>query len=453
MRHEISPLDGRYAEMLAPLGECFSEIALARERCRVELRYLTAVDRLRIFDPLSADEQSRIEELFRAFGEADYRRIKAIETDVVHDVKACELFLKERLDLAQPERVHFALTSADVNNLAYARLFKRYRDEHQCPQLKRLIAKLADLAEAWSAIPFPARTHGQHASPTTAGKEMAVFLSRLLRQAKQLAEQTFAGKLNGATGTYAAFAVAAPEHDWIAFSKQFVEELGLAWTPCTTQIEPGDGLAEYLALTARINTIVQDLDLDLWQYISHGEIIQKTVSGEVGSSTMPHKVNPIRFENSEGNITIANALLPALAQKLAQSRMQRDLSGSTVIRNVGVALAHSYLALQQTMKGLDRIDIDPDAARAAIEAHPEVLAEAIQTMLRREEVEDPYALLKSLTRGRAMTLDAVQAWVDGLELPESLAFRLNTLEPTNYVGLSKAVCEQVVSEAKEWLED
>ena len=451
MFREISPLDGRYAATLAPLGDCFSEFALARERCVVELLYLQALDGTGVFSRLSHDEIARIDTALESFSESDFDQVKAIESTTNHDVKACELFLRERLALARPEMIHFGLTSADINNLATAKILKRYRDEHQLPQVRELLGVLAALADAWSDAPFPARTHGQPASPTTAGKEIAVFVSRLLRQAKQLEAHRFRGKLNGATGTYAALTTAAPDADWPALSKTLVEGMGLEWSSCTTQIEGNDAMAEYLGITARINNIVLDLDLDLWQYISRGEIVQKTVADEVGSSTMPHKVNPIRFENSEGNIAIANALLHALGDKLTQSRMQRDLSGSTVQRNVGVALAHSYLALQQTMGGLGRIDIDRAAALQEVDAHPEVLAEAIQTILRAEGVDNPYDLLKTLTRGQALSSEDLHTWIDALDLEDRVKVRLHALTPTGYVGLARDICENVVREARAWL--
>lgn len=451
MFKEISPLDGRYAAALASLGDCFSEFALARERCAVELVYLKALDKAHVFPSLTQEELGRIDAALADFSESDYARVKEIEIKTNHDVKACELFLREKLQLSHPEMIHFGLTSADINNLAYARILTFYRNQHQLPQLRKLISVLADLAEAWKAVLFPARTHGQPASPTTAGKEMAVFLSRLVRQAWQLDAHRFCGKLNGATGTYAAMVAAAPTVDWPAFSKMFVEGMGLKWNPCTTQIEGNDSLAEYLAITARINNIVLDLDLDMWQYISRGEIVQKTVTGEVGSSTMPHKVNPIRFESSEGNIAIANALLPTLSTKLMQSRMQRDLSGSTVKRNIGVALAHSYLAIQQTMQGLRRIDINRETSLHNVQAHPEVLAEAIQTVLRAEGIENPYELLKTLTRGQKLTIDNLYAWIDGLEIADSVKARLKVLKPADYIGLAELICEDSVREAQEWL--
>lgn len=451
MIREISPLDGRYAAALEPLGDCFSEFALARERCVVELLYLKALDAAHVFPRLSEDENTRIEHALSAFSDSDFSRVKEIESQTNHDVKACELFLRERLALTHPEMIHFGLTSADVNNLALARILTRYRDQHQLPQVRELLGVLADLAGAWCDAPFPARTHGQTASPTTAGKEIAVFVGRLLRQGTRLESHRFRGKLNGATGTYAAFVAASPDTDWPALSRKLVESMGLEWSPCTTQIESGDGLAEHLDITARINTIVLDLDLDMWQYISRGVIVQRAVAGEVGSSTMPHKVNPIRFENSEGNIVLANALIPALAGKLTQSRMQRDLSGSTVQRNVGVALAHSYLALQQTMKGLSRIDLDRYAALREVNDHPEVLAEAIQTILRVEGVPNPYDLLKTLTRGQALTHDDLQTWIDGLDVQESVKVRLRALTPASYIGLAEAICQDVVRDARAWI--
>ena len=447
----ISPLDGRYAAALAPLGDCFSEFALVRERCTVELLYLKSLDSVSVFPSLTTDEIACIDDATTSFSESDFARVKQIEAKTNHDVKACELFLREKLQLTHPEMIHFGLTSADINNLSYARILNGYRDEHQLPQIRELIKSLTDLAGSWSDAPFPACTHGQPASPTTAGKEVAVFLSRLLRQAKQLDAHRFRGKLNGATGTYSALAAAAPDVDWPALSQTFVEGMGLEWNPCTTQIEDGDGLAEYFAIAARINAIVLDLDLDLWQYISRGEIVQKSLSGEVGSSTMPHKVNPIRFESSEGNIIVANALLPALANKLTQSRMQRDLSGSTVKRNIGVALAHSYLALQQTIQGLGRINIDRAVAASHVESAPQVLAEAIQTILRVEGVENPYELLKTLTRGQSLSMQDLHVWIDDLDTADAVKTRLKTLKPADYIGLAESICEDVVREARAWL--
>jgi len=447
---EISPLDGRYRPRLEALSDVFSEFALMRERCRVELAYLTAFDATGLLPPLADDERARIAAAGSSFSDADFDRIKEIETEINHDVKACEVFLRERLDLAEPNRIHFGLTSDDVNNLAYSLLVRRYRDEIQLPKLRDLIGALAGMIEAWKGVAFPARTHGQAASPTTLGKELAVFLSRLLRQAKRLEAHRFRGKLNGATGTYAALVAAYPDHDWPAFADGFVEGLGLEPNPCTTQIEDYDSLAEYFDIVSRIHAIVLDLDLDLWSYISYGDLVQRTVSAEVGSSTMPHKVNPIRFENSEGNLTIANALLRTLADKLTHSRMQRDLSDSTVKRSIGTALAYGHLAIGQTLDGLARIDIDEAALRAKVDAAPEVLAEAYQTVLRAEGVENPYEVFRSATRGKAVTLESLHAWVDGLGVSDDVKARLEALRPSDYTGLASQICDRVLADVYAW---
>ena len=451
---EISPLDGRYRERLSRLGESFSEFALVKARCEVELRFLEALDATGFLPSLTEEEKARIVSSRESFGEEDFARVKAIEAEIRHDVKACERFLREKLSLSNAERIHFGLTSADVNNLAYGLLLVQYRNEIQLPQLRELIEVLTGLVERWRAIPFPARTHGQPASPTTAGKEIAVFLSRLVRQGEQLEAHRFRGKLTGATGTYASFAAAFPDYDWIGFSERFVSGLGLEPNLITTQIEDHDGLAEYFAIVSRINHIALDLDLDLWEYLSRGEIVQRAAPGEIGSSTMPHKVNPIRFENSEGNLTISNALLYAFSDKLTRSRMQRDLSDTTVKRNIGVALAHGYLAIAETIGGLAEIEIDEAAARDHVDAAPEVLSEAIQTILRAEGsegTEDPYELLRTATRGREITLESLRDLVDGLDVSEEVKRRLNALTPTEYVGLAARICDLALANAREWL--
>lgn len=448
---EISPLDGRYRERLSRLGESFSEFALVKARCEVELRFLEALDATCLFPPLTEKEKARIASLGESFNEDDFARVKEIEAEIRHDVKACERFLREKLSLRNAERIHFGLTSADVNNLAYGLLLVRYRDEIQLPQLRDLIEELSGLAERWKAIPFPARTHGQPASPTTAGKEIAVFLARLVRQGRQLETHRFRGKLTGATGTYASFDAAFPEFDWIGLSERFVWGLGLEPNVVTTQIEDHDGLAEYFAIVSRVNNIVLDLDLDLWEYLSRGELVQQAAVSEIGSSTMPHKVNPIRFENSEGNMTISNALLHAFSEKLTRSRMQRDLSDTTVKRNIGVALAHGYLAIAETINGLGEIEIDEAAARAHVDASPEVLSEAIQTILRAEGTEDPYELLRAATRGQEITLEGLRDLVDGMDVSDEVKQRLKALAPTEYVGLAARICDFVLADAREWL--
>ncbi len=449
---EISPLDGRYRERLVELPSYFSEFALMRARCEVELAYLEALDRTGLFPALEDEERERIEEARTSFSDADFERIVEIDRRIDHDVKACEIFLRERLRLAQPNRIHFGLTSADVNNLAYGLLLTRFRGEQQLPLLRRLIECLVGLVEAWRNVVFPARTHGQPASPTTLGKELAVFLSRLLRQAEQLEACRFRGKLTGATGTFASFVAAFQDYDWIGFSDTFVESLGLEPNRCTTQIEDHDTLAEYFAIVSRINNIVSDLDRDLWEYISRGDVVERAVEHEVGSSTMPHKVNPIRFENSEGNVAVSNALLYALSDELTRSRMQRDLSDTTVKRNIGVALAHGHLAIGETLRGLERIEVDEGALRAKVDSSPEVLAEAIQTILRAEGVEDPYELLRGMTRGEGLTLDRLRSFVDGLPIDEDVKDRLRDLRPTDYLGRASQICDRVVDSARRWLE-
>lgn len=448
---EISPLDGRYRDRLKPLGEFFSEFALVRARCRVELLYLGALDAVRLFPPLEEREKDRIASTLETFGDADFARVKSIEAEIGHDVKACELFLREKLSLRDAGRIHFGLTSADVNNLAYGLILKSYRDEIQIPQLRTLVETLADLAERWRDVLFPGRTHGQPASPTTAGKEIAVFLDRLLRQVRGLERVTFLGKLNGATGTYASFLVAFPDFDWRGFSETFVGGLGLEPSGCTTQIESHDALAEYFAVVSRINNVVLDLDVDLWEYVSRGEIVQRAEEAEVGSSTMPHKVNPIRFENSEGNVAVSNALLGVLCDRLTHSRMQRDLSDTTVKRNIGVALAHAYLATDSAIRGLREIEVDRRAAAARVDEAPEVLAEPFQTILRREGLEDPYELLRREIRGKAITLERLHAWVDGLPVKKEIADRLKGLRPGDYTGLASGICDDVVERARAWL--
>ena len=453
IEREISPLDGRYRRQLSELPKYFSEFALMRARCEVELSYLKALDRAGVFSALTGEEMKRIDRTLAAFSDEDFARIAAVDLKINHDVKACELFLQEKLALSQPNMIHFGLTSADVNNLAFALLLKRYRDDVQLPLMRRLIEKLVDQVQMWKEIAFPARTHGQPASPTTLGKELAVFLSRLVRQTTQLEGHRFRGKMTGATGTYAAVAVAFPAVDWIDFSAEFVMALGLEPNGCTTQIEDHDSLAEYFAIVSRINCILSDLDRDAWQYISHGDLIERAVDSEVGSSTMPHKVNPIRFENSEGNVVIANALLHALSDKLTQSRMQRDLSDSTVKRNIGVALAHSYLVMAQTLRGLDRIDADEGELRNKVDQNPEVLTEGYQTILRAAGIENPYEMFRQFARGETFALDRLHEFVQRLDIPDDIKCRMLALRPTDYTGLASRICEEVVTQAQRWLRD
>lgn len=444
MEHAISPLDGRYAERLSHLSDYFSEFALMRSRCRIELLYVLALDSTRLFPPLTSDEKERITTALDLFSEQDYDQIKAIEATTRHDVKACEMFLREKVKLADNNLIHFGLTSEDVNNLAYNLLFKEYLAQEQLPQLNNLLNTLCDLAEQWKTIPFPARTHGQKASPTTAGKEIAVFLNRLHRQYRKLKEFRFTGKLNGAVGNFSAVLAAFPEYDWVQFSTNFVQSLGLVHNIATTQIEDHDTWADYFNITRQINNIVLDLDQDFWQYIAFDLLSERTTAGEVGSSTMPHKVNPINFENSEGNLLLSNSLLAMFADKLCRSRMQRDLSDSTVTRNIGVALAHAYLALTETLRGLQKVTINREKCLADLNESPELLAEPIQTILKIAGIEDPYTLLKEHTRGKKITREALTDLVNNLDIDDDLKQRMGALEVSAYIGDAARICDDVI---------
>lgn len=445
MHHPISPIDGRYADRLQVLSEFFSEKALMRERCRVELLYVLALTESGSpFPKLSTEEYNRVQEALNRFTEADYRRIKAIEQTTRHDVKACEMFLRERVPLRDENLWHFALTSEDVNNLAYSFLLRDYVRRVQLPQLQRLIEKLADLCRQWRAVPFPCRTHGQKASPSTAGKELAVFVHRLLRRYEQLANFRFAGKLNGAIGNYSAMLAAFPDFDWQDFSRRFVEDQGLQHNALTTQIEDHDAWADYFNIVRQTNNIVLDLDTDCWLYISYDLFYEKSFAGEVGSSTMPHKVNPINFENSEGNLLIANSLLAMMSDKLCRSRMQRDLSDSTVSRNIGAALAHGHLAWMETGRGLDKLQINQARCLDELQNSPELLAEPIQTLLKTVGVKDPYNLLKQATRGQRPTRQMLLDLVEGLDIPPAIKERVRSWSPENYIGHAVRLCDQTL---------
>jgi adenylosuccinate lyase len=449
----ISPLDGRYADQLAPLRARFSEAALMRSRCLVELRYLLALEGTGQVETLAPSEQRAVEEaIARCSPGADFEdfspwfsSIKEIESTVRHDVKSVEIFLAQTLGLSRPELVHLGLTSEDTNNLAYSLLLADFSAREQLPQLRRLMARLAELVERWAGAPFPTRTHGQPASPSTAGKELAVFLDRLLRQYANLSKLRFRGKLAGATGTYAAWMAAFPAHDACAFAERFVSSLGLVPSLVCTQVEDHDAWAEYFHASIRVNSVVIDLDRDLWEYISRGWFRQRPVSGEVGSSTMPHKINPIQFENSEGNLAIANTELSFLAERLCTSRMQRDLSDSTIERNIGAALAHGFLAIEQTLRGLERIDLDAGACLADLSSTPEVLAEAYQVTMRAAGHADAYDRLKRATRGRQVERRDLDETLDGLDLPEGTRERLSSASPSSYTGAASRVCEFVLA--------
>ena len=450
MPKEISPLDGRYAGRLGDLAELFCESSLMRSRCFVELAYLEALGDTGRFFRLDDPERAAIRRERDAFSERDYENIKRIEARTAHDVMACVEHLRERFP-ARAEWIHFALTSEDVNNLAWSRVFSEYAIRLQLPLLDEVLGRLTVLARRWRDIPFPAKTHGQPASPTTAGKELAVFVSRLLRQRRQLRQFRFRGKLNGAVGNWSAFTAADPEFDWIGFSQRLVESLGLEFNPATTQIEDHDAWSEYFSIVRRINTILLDLDVDTWEYISRGFYVQRKKEGEVGSSTMPHKVNPIKFENSEGNLVLANSLLATLSERLCHSRMQRDLSDSTVNRNIGVALGHSHLAWKETLGGLDRIDLDADACRAELEREPQLLAEPYQIVLRGAGHKDAYAQLKELTRGRAVTVDDFHRLLEASGMGEPFKTRLRDLTVADYLGLAPRICDEVLAAAEKEL--
>ncbi len=448
MIHAISPLDGRYGARLQHLSAYFSEFALMRARCQVELLYVKALNETGLFTKLASEEVQRIEQALEYFSEEDYHCIKEIENTTRHDVKACEIFLREKVKLHNNNLIHFGLTSEDINNLAYNLLLKTFLETEHLSLFRELLENLCSGASQWKSIPFPARTHGQKASPTTAGKEIAVFINRLLRQYRKLKAFRFMGKLNGAVGNFSAMLAAFPNFDWISFSDRFVESLGLTPNIATTQIEDHDTWAEYFNLTRQINNIVIDLDQDFWNYISHDLFHEEVKAGEVGSSTMPHKVNPINFENSEGNLMLSNSLLTMLSDKLCRSRMQRDLSDSTVERNIGVALSHSYLALTETIKGLQKVRINEAKCRQDLEESPELLSEPIQTILKTAGVEDPYTLLKQFTRGKAITQDELLQFIDELDVDKNIKDKLKGLQVISYIGDALRICERVLDIAK-----
>ncbi len=438
----ISPVDGRYGEKLDDLRGIFSEFGLIRQRLRVEvewLRWLASENELAEVPTLSSEAQSQLDEVLTNFSEADAERVREIERTTNHDVKAVEYFIKERIEsqpelLAISEFVHFACTSEDINNLAYGLMLAESRESCLLPMMDEVIAEIRSLAEETAAQPMLSRTHGQPASPTTLGKELANVVARLARQRQQLQDVPILGKMNGAVGNYNAHIAAYPELDWPGISRRFVESLGLEENPYTTQIEPHDYMAEFFHAISRFNTILLDFDRDLWSYISIDYFRQRTVEGEVGSSTMPHKVNPIDFENSEGNLGIANALLIHLAGKLPISRWQRDLSDSTALRNLGVAIAHSLIAYRSTLRGLSRLELAPQVLADDLEANWAVLAEAIQTLMRRHGVEKPYEKLKALTRGNRVDATTLADFVESLDLPEDVKRELASLSPAKYLG-------------------
>ncbi|MAA63318.1 MAG: adenylosuccinate lyase [Alteromonadaceae bacterium] len=438
----ISPVDGRYGEKVRVFREIFSEYGLIRNRVKVEVRWLqqlAAHPEIAEVPALSDQANAVLDQLVDQFSLADAERIKTIERTTNHDVKAVEYFIKEKIAdtpelQAVTEFVHFACTSEDINNLSHGLMLSEGLELGMLPAMDRIIARITELAHAHAAQPMLSRTHGQTASPSTVGKEFANVVHRLRRQVEQIKRVEILGKINGAVGNYNAHMSAYPAIDWAANAEAFVTSLGLSWNPYTTQIEPHDYIAELYDAVSRFNTILIDLDRDVWGYISLGYFKQKTVEGEVGSSTMPHKVNPIDFENSEGNLGIANAILGHLSAKLPVSRWQRDLTDSTVLRNLGVGFAHSLIAYESTLKGLGKLELNSNRLDADLDQAWEVLAEPIQTVMRRYNIEKPYEKLKELTRGKAMTPEVIQDFVRTLDMPQAGKDELLALTPANYIG-------------------
>ena len=448
----IAPIDGRYADKTTALRPIFSEYGLIRHRVQVEIRWLQALARhpgIPEVPPLSEAATALLDELLDNFSLADAGRVKQIERTTNHDVKAIEYLLKEKIAghaelAAVSEFIHFACTSEDINNLAYALMLREARSQVLLPELDRIIAAITCLAHQHADRPMLARTHGQPASPTTLGKEMANVAYRLQRQRAQLAAVPLLGKINGAVGNYNAHLSAYPDLDWEDFARRFVsDDLGLDWNPYTIQIEPHDYMAEFFHAVMRANTVLLDFCRDLWSYIAIGYFRQKTVAGEVGSSTMPHKVNPIDFENAEGNLGVANALLDHLAAKLPVSRWQRDLTDSTVLRALGVGLAHTLVAYQSALKGIGKLEVEAAALASDLEANWEVLAEPIQTVMRRYGIEQPYEKLKALTRGQRVNRETLRAFIADLAIPEEARQHLLALTPASYTGNAAAQARKV----------
>jgi adenylosuccinate lyase len=447
----VTSVDGRYRSKVSSLRHYFSEFALIRYRVMVEIEWYLSLGENLVFDgiaPVGADTERKLRAIYAGFTVDDARRVKELEATTSHDVKAVEYFLKgrfEEIDAGLPlEMIHFACTSEDISNLAYALILRDFANRELEPRLRGAIAAIAVLARRYKSTPMLSRTHGQAASPTTVGKELAIFAARLERQRSQLERQEYLGKLNGAVGNFNAHQFAYPEVDWIDHSRAFVERLGLAWNPLTSQIESHDFLAELFDVMVRIDTILLDFCRDVWGYISLGYFTQRAQPGEVGSSTMPHKVNPIDFENCEGNVGLATALFQHLAVKLPVSRWQRDLSDSTAMRAIGSAFAHVMIALGSLDRGLQKIEVNEARIAADLGGGQswEVVAEAIQTLMRRYGLPRPYETLKELTRGRPITREVIAEFVSSLPLNESAKASLSRLTPQNYVGLAAELVER-----------
>ncbi len=442
----VSPIDGRYREKLKELSSYFSEFALIKYRVKIEALYLIKLAEVKVIRRLNKKEKDLLISLFGKFKLRDSQEVKRIEKTINHDVKAVEYFIKEKLSRISltdiKEFAHFALTSEDINNLAYSLMIRDCLKKIYFPTLNTLIKQISQLARKYKNVAMLSRTHGQPASPTTMGKELAVFVHRLKNQIKSLPKLT--GKLNGAVGNYNAHLAAFPKIDWIKFSQNFIKSLGLKSNLITTQIENHDCWAQLFQAVVRINNILIDFNRDLWTYISLDYLKQKGVKKEVGSSTMPHKINPIDFENSEGNLGIANSLLNHLANKLPISRLQRDLSDSTVSRNIGLAFSHSLLAFKNSLKGLKKIEINQKVISQDLKNHPEVIAEAIQTILRKEGIEMPYEALKKLTRDKKLTLHDFYQFIDRLKVSLKVKKELKKIKPENYLGLAEKLTELIL---------
>jgi len=442
----LSPLDGRYGNSVKDLAPYFSEAALMRYRLYVEIEYLIALSyekQIKDLPVFSKNEQARLRRTYQDFNSAGAKKIKDIETTTNHDVKAIEYYIRGKIKKSLHPWIHFALTSEDVNNLAYSLMWQHGLKHIYLVRLQLVFKELRKMAKKHKAAPMLSFTHGQPATPTTFGKEMAVFCSRLNQQINQLKTHKLLGKFSGATGTWSAHLSAYPKVNWIRFSSRFIKALGLEPNLLTTQIESHDSTAESYQQVVRVNTILTDLCKDMWFYISRGIIGQKKVIGEVGSSTMPHKINPIQFENAEGNLGISNSLLNHLAVKLPISRMQRDLTDSTTLRNQGVALGHSYLAVQNIIKGLSRITINKLQMSAELNTHWEVVAEAVQTVLRKAGQQNAYEQLKTLTRGEAINAEIMAEFVSGLNIPDNDKETLLTLTPASYIGLAPKLVDMI----------
>jgi len=450
----ISPIDGRYARHTGTLRELLSEYGLIRFRVLVELRWfqcLASEPGIPELPPLSAQQDKAIDEIIDGFNIEDAGRVKAFEATTNHDVKAIEYLVKEKLsaiDGLAPhiEFVHFACTSEDINNLSHGLMLQGAMKSAIEPLMTDVIDAVASLAKEHAATPMLSRTHGQVASPTTMGKELANVVARLKRQLATVQNTALLGKINGAVGNYNAHVSAYPDVDWLALSEQFVTQLGLTWNPYTTQIEPHDYIAELFQAICRFNTILLDFDRDIWSYISIGYFKQKKVDGETGSSTMPHKVNPIDFENSEGNLGLANALLSHLAEKLPVSRWQRDLTDSTVLRNVGVGLSYSLIAYHSALKGIGKLELNEDALAKDLEQSWEVLAEPIQTIMRKHGIAEPYEKLKAMTRGESLSRQRISSMLDELDLPENVKKDILSLTPANYIGEAQRLVSRLLDD-------